>query len=146
VTARRGAEYKADPGPPSRVRTLTSQLLHDVGKYLARTARNVQPGERLDPPLLAMLCRDLYGDPGGPRPAARFAALMQELAPLYSDERLGAVADLLSELESLAPPLQQGQPAAVTRALALALQVEQLLRGVAADSQGRRRAAKKRAP
>lgn len=74
---------EADPGGPRR-RELTARLVHDVGKYLARTARNLPAGGALDAALLDMLCRDLYGDSRSPRPAARFAELATELAPLLA--------------------------------------------------------------
>ena len=70
----RAGSAAADPSRQRRSE-LTARLVHDVGKYLARTARNLPAGCALDAALLDMLCRDLYGDARSPRPSARFAEL-----------------------------------------------------------------------
>lgn len=88
---------EADPGKQRR-RELIARLVHDVGKYLARTARNLPAGEALDAALLDMLCRDLYGDSRSPRPAARFAELAAELAPLLAPAPQVADGDEPAEL------------------------------------------------
>jgi hypothetical protein len=116
------------------VQELLAQLVHDVGKYLARTARNLPAAESIDAGLIAMLCRDLYGDPGKPSPAARFTALSAELQPLLPAAPLPAIAAMFNELTDLAVAVRAGQPAAVTRATTLALQVEQQLRALATPS------------
>ena len=55
---------------------ITDALHHDVGKYIARIAKNVSPDETpLAPPLLAMLVKDLYETYRGQPASARFAAL-----------------------------------------------------------------------
>ncbi len=114
------------------VRALTAQLAHDVGKYVARTARNLSSDTVLDAELLAMLSRDLYGDAQGSRPAVRFAALAAELRPLLVDVRLTQAELLLAELERREAAVRAGQPEAVQQATALALQIESLLRALAA--------------
>ncbi len=81
----RAGSAAADPSRQRRSE-LTARLVHDVGKYLARTARNLPAGCALDAALLDMLCRDLYGDARSPRPSARFAELAAELAPLLAAE------------------------------------------------------------
>lgn len=143
TTGRRASTPRSKPGqragavPPSapRVHELAAQLAHDVGKYLARTARNLPATGALDADLIDMLCRDLYGDPGGPRPAARFATLADALLPLLPDQRLPEVGGKFGELADLENRVRSGQPAAVTRAVALALQIEQLLRALATQCQ-----------
>lgn len=122
-------------GQAGRIRALTAQLVHDVGKYLTRTARNLPSSGAVDAGLLAMLCRDLYGGAGSARPAARLAALAAELPPRFADERLGQAAAGLAELERCEAAVRAGRADAVGQATALALQVEQLLRAIAADWQ-----------
>lgn len=116
----------------TRARALTAQLAHDVGKYVARTARNLSSDTVMDAELLAMLGRDLYGDAQSARPAARFAALAAELRPLLADARLTQAELLLGELERREAAVRVGQPEAVQQAVALALQIENLLRALAA--------------
>ena len=115
----------------ARVRALTAQLAHDVGKYVARTARNLASGAVVDAELLAMLCRDLYGDAKSERPVARFAALAAELRPLLADASLTQTERLLAELERCEAAVRAGHPEAVQQAVALALQIENLLRALA---------------
>ncbi len=104
----------ADPGEPPqeearalgpRRRELTARLVHDVGKYLARTARNLLAGGAVDAALLEMLCRDLYGDARTTSPADRFAALAAELQPLLTRKRPAARGEQ-AELQ----PAGQGAP------------------------------------
>lgn len=118
---------------------LTAQLAHDVGKYLARTARNLPIEGAVDAELLAMLCRDLYGDARSAAPSVRFAAIAVELEPLAADARLGQARALLDELGRREAAVRAGQPQAVRQAAALALQIEQLLREMAAQSSAPRR-------
>lgn len=127
-TVRRRAS--ADSG--ARVHTLTAQLVHDVGKYIARTARNLATDIVMDAELLTMLSRDLYGDDKAGRPAARFAVLAAELRQLWADAPLAPVEHLLVELERSEAAVRAGQPEAVRQAAALALQIENLLRALAA--------------
>jgi transcriptional regulator of acetoin/glycerol metabolism len=56
---------------------LAARLAHDVGKYTARTARNVA-ADGWTPELVAMLCRDLY--PQDRHLSLRFAELAYEHA------------------------------------------------------------------
>lgn len=137
----------------SRARELTARLVHDVGKYLARTARNLPADCAPDPALLAMLCRDLYGDSRSPRPATRFAELAAELAPLLPAAppvaadgaaaeltpppaaTLAAVGGELAELDGLEGAVRAGAADAVVRAVALARRIEQQLRALATAGQ-----------
>lgn len=128
------APKKGRKGPAdsaARVRALAAQLAHDVGKYVARTARNLASDTVVDAELLAMLCRDLYGDAKSERPIARFAALAAELRPLLDDARLTQAERLLAELESREAAVRADHPEVVQQAVALALQIENLLRALA---------------
>jgi hypothetical protein len=104
-----------------------ARLLHDVGKYVARTAHNLPAGAALDEELVAMLARDLY-ELGGDR--RRASALVDEAA--LAGPRIAAARALLGEADALEPALRRGERGAVERACAIALEVERLLRAEAA--------------
>jgi hypothetical protein len=125
MTARRGASQQ-------RMQELLALLVHDVGKYLARTARNLPAGEPVDAELVVMLCRDLYGDAVGTRPAIRFSTLAAALQPLFPEAPLAPIASHFATLDDLEAAVRAGKPAAVARAAALALQIEAQLRALAA--------------
>jgi hypothetical protein len=103
-----------------------SRLVHDVGKYVARTARNL-PSEPT-PEMLAMLINDLYEL----RPGQRASARLAELAAFAGAPPLDDVRVLLAEIDALEPAVRAGEPAAVTRAAALACEVEARLRRLVA--------------
>ncbi|MFO0573032.1 MAG: hypothetical protein U1A78_03460 [Polyangia bacterium] len=134
---RSGQPGRAGRAAP-RDRELAARLAHDVGKYLARTARNLPAdgGERLEGPLLAMLVTDLYGAPGGVRPRQRFTALAAELvaagaAPRPLGLSLDEVAQALARLDALEAGVRAGEGPAVAEARQLALAIEQRLRELA---------------
>ena len=104
-----------------------SALAHDVGKYVARTARNVPPGGAMPPALIPMLIRDLYELPGGKRASARF----DELA-LHGEPAVARAA--LREIDALEADVRAGDDAACRRACVLALEVERVLRRNAAEA------------
>jgi hypothetical protein len=104
------------------------RLAHDVGKYVARAAHNLRPGERAAPAVVAMLAADLYALPGGRRASSLFDELA---APLDGDPRIERARALLAEADSLEGALRAGAPDAVERGRAIALEVERLLRAVA---------------
>jgi hypothetical protein len=100
-------------------------LVHDVGKYVARTARNLPAQPTAE--MIAMLARDLYEL----RPGRRASALLAELADGAGDEP--PIADaraLLAEVDTLEAAVRAGEPAAVARAARLALAVEARLRAL----------------
>jgi hypothetical protein len=104
---------------------IARRLVHDLGKYIARTARNVDDGH-WPPEIAAMLLDDIY-DLRGERalqlflrlaPEGRFAAL-----PEWSTAH-----GLLRELDRMEPELRAGVPAALDKARKLVLAVEGSLR------------------
>jgi len=99
-----------------------ARLLHDVGKYVARTARNLPPAPTTE--MIEMLIRDLYEL----RPGRRASALFAELAP--PEPALDGVRALLAEVDRLEPSVRAGEAAAVARAAALAREVELRLRAL----------------
>jgi hypothetical protein len=98
------------------------RLVHDVGKYVARTARNLPPAPTTE--MIEMLIRDLYEL----RPGRRASALFAELAP--PEPALDGVRALLAEIDALEPAVRAGDGPAVTRAATLARDVEQALRAL----------------
>lgn len=102
-----------------------SILVHDVGKYVARTARNLpaQPTREM----IDMLVRDLYELRPGQRASRVFASLAQFAgAPPFDDVRA-----LFSEIDALEAEVRAGVPTAVTRAAAIAQDIETRLRAIA---------------
>jgi hypothetical protein len=100
------------------------QLVHDVGKYVARTARNLPASPTAD--MIDMLARDLYQLRPGQRASTVLAALAGDAdEPAVADARA-----LLAEADALEPRVRAGEPAAVARAAALALAVEARLRAL----------------
>jgi len=102
-----------------------ARLVHDVAKYVARTARNLPQAPTAQ--MIEMLARDLYEL----RPGRRASSLFAELAPpppLFDDVR-----GLLAEVDELEPAVRAGDGAAVARAAAIACDVERRIRAWAAE-------------
>jgi hypothetical protein len=115
---------------PEAVRGWVARLAHDVGKYIARTARNVEPGG-WTPELGRMLCRDLYALPGG-RAAAVFERLASALERAAGPQpALAEVRGRLARIDRLEGRVRAGEPSALEEAAALSLAVEQDLRAFA---------------
>jgi hypothetical protein len=118
----------------SALRQAAARLSHDVGKYVARTARNLPPppAQSSPPPaaLLDMLTSDLYGDAKqspDDRPARRFARLSAGL----SHARIDEVRAHFAALAAIETDVRAGQVVAVARAAALALRIDDSLRDLA---------------
>jgi hypothetical protein len=112
---------------PQAIRDLATRLVHDVGKYVARTAHNVRPGE-WTPELSAMLYRDLFALPGGRASVvcARLGGALE--AQVGVRPELGQTRVLLAALDGLEPAVRAGDEPACERAAELALTVERTLR------------------
>jgi hypothetical protein len=122
------------PAEWESVRRLSARLVHDVAKYVARTARNVGAGP-LEPDLVAMLCRDLFALPRG-----RASAVFEELArPL--EETLGRqpaftqVRERFRQIDALEAAVRAGEATALAHAVAAALAVADTVRAFARDLQ-----------
>lgn len=114
----------------AKTQQLFAELVHDVGKYVARTARNLgdAPSTPLAAPVLQMLLDDCFGTATTLRPSLRFAQLCMQLAAVHSKVDLTMVATCLSELDSLESLVRADSATAVARAVALAKQIEAELR------------------
>jgi hypothetical protein len=103
------------------IREARLRLMHDVGKYVARTARNLPDGA-LDRELIDMVVRDLYEL----KPGRRASQVFDELAE--ADPRLDDIRQFLTVIDRLEARVRAGEEAAVRGAAALALEVERRLR------------------
>lgn len=108
-------------------RELAARLAHDVGKYVARIAKNAPADGPFPAALVPLLVEDLYASPGGGRPSARFDAL----AP---PGELAAVREAFAAIDALEDAVRGGDPGACRRACALALEVEAALRASAREA------------
>lgn len=117
-------------GPPEvPVRVLLASLVHDVGKYVARTAHNV-PAGGWTPELAAMLARDLFALAGG-RASAVFAGLAAAVEKGGGPRsELDQARALLRTIDALEAGVRAGDGAACDGAAACALAVERCLRAL----------------
>ena len=114
----------ADAQPARR---LAARLVHDVGKYIARTARNVR-GQAWTPELVAMLCRDLFELTGG-RASVVFEDLAKRIeARTGTQPALSRVRGLLAQIDGLENAVRRGETTALERAGQLSLAVDEALR------------------
>lgn len=109
-------------------RSALAALVHDVGKHVARTARNVR-GDAVPAPLLPLLLADLYRIDGRRRASEVFRASRAQLGDAYPSE-LEAVGRLLDEIDRLEEPASRGDAAALARVVELAREVERSLRSL----------------
>lgn len=115
----------------SERRRLTARLAHDVGKYVARMARNVADAGPVPPALLPLICKDLYALPGDRRASERFEELACALEP---DPRLERARAHLRAIDALEPRLRDGDLDAALEACRAAREVERALRELAKES------------
>jgi hypothetical protein len=107
-----------------------ARLAHDVGKYVARIAKNVAEGSDVPGALLPLLAKDLYEAPGGGRPSARFS----ELAEGIDDPRIEEARGLLARIDAMEPDVRAGTREACNEACVTAIRVERLLRELASEA------------
>lgn len=112
---------------------LAATLAHDVGKYVARIARNVAPDGPVPSALVPLLVRDLYELPGGVRASQRFEELAASLPAHASVE---AARRALQAIDALESGVRHGDVEACRAACAHAREVERLLREHAREARG----------
>ncbi|HEX6836058.1 MAG TPA: hypothetical protein VF334_05765 [Polyangia bacterium] len=100
-------------------------LVHDVAKYVARTARNLPPAPTAE--MVDMLVRDLYEL----RPGQHASQVFAELAAYAGAPPLDDVRALFAEVDALEAEVRAGAPVAVSRAAAIAKDIESRLRALA---------------
>ena len=118
----------------AKVRRITATLAHDVGKYVAMTARNLPRGGVPPERLVAALARDLYELEAGRRASEVFARIVEPLAELVTDPRIDDARAALAELDTLEPEVRRADSAAIERAVHLAKAIEETLRSLARDA------------
>lgn len=110
-------------------RARLERLRHDVGKYVARVARNLDGGPLPDGAVELLLC-DLYALDGA-RPAS---AVFEALAAGLSSEALDEARGRLRAIDAIEAAVRRGDEAAVRRAAALAREVEALIARACAEA------------
>lgn len=113
-------------------RELAARLAHDVGKYAARTARNIPRGAVPDA-LFEMLLKDLYAIDGRRPASVVFAELAEPLEQLAADARIDECRRLLAEIDGLERAVRERDRDALHRAAELALELDGRLRALARD-------------
>lgn len=107
-------------------------LAHDVGKYVARAARNLPPKGVIPGVIVDMLFRDVYAPlPSGLTPSERFEMLAAELGS--SDPRIEDVRRRFARIAALEKELARGAELVVRSVAADALAIEQALTSLARD-------------
>lgn len=100
------------------------RVLHDVGKYVARTAMNVPAGAPVPPALAELLLRDVYGRSGEPRMSATFDALVGAT----DDAALTECRERLRAMDGLEDAARAGDAEALETLAALARAVAERLK------------------
>lgn len=118
-------------GPMAIDRELRALLSHDVGKYVARIARNVPAGADVPKALAPLLVKDLYETHTGRRASARFAELAGGLGAAHPSVEV--VRTSLARIDALEASVRAHEPAALREAAALARGVGDLLAALAAE-------------
>jgi hypothetical protein len=120
------------PAARRRARPLASRLAHDVGKHIARMARNLPDGE-IPEPLWPLMVADLFAIDGERRASAVFRERAAPLEDLIEDPRIAECRDLLEAIDALEARVRRRDTPAVRRAAVLAVRVESLLAALHRD-------------
>ncbi len=116
---------------PERARKLAARLVHDVAKYISRTARNLQ-GREVTDALLPLLVDDLYTTRDGQSASRVFEERIRPLEPLIDDHTtIRYCRDMLTRIDRLEIRLRGGEANAVRTAACLAMEVDRSLRSMA---------------
>lgn len=118
----------------NQAREIAAALLHDVGKYVARTARNLPEPDAIDARLVPMLLADVYSTYRGTRASERFAVLEAELHAIgVRDPRLLEARTALSRIDALEADARGGDAVALATVARAAIEVERALRSLAIE-------------
>lgn len=111
---------------------IARKLAHDVGKYVARAARNLPPSGPIPGVLVDMLYKDVFGSGGdAPTPSQRFEALARDLPS--KDPRIADVRARFARITALERELAGGTELVVRSIAADALAIEQALSSLARE-------------
>jgi len=109
-----------------------SQLVHDLGKRLTRAARNF-PETSIPQPLVEMMVKDLFYLEGRRTALQVFVELATPLKKRIDDPRLERIHTLLEQINRLESLIRMGDQVTIRQAATKAIEVESLLRRIAAD-------------
>ncbi len=134
--------------PREACRQVLLRLVHDVGKYVARTARNLgnSPTLPLSAPLLGMLLADLYEGKQGKRPSVRFAELRQQIATPELAKPLDEISALLAEIDRFENAVRSADSNAIVCVTDLAQRIDSRLRALLVPSPSELPRHRKRGP
>ena len=121
----------AEAHEPADTHRLAATLLHDVGKYVARTARNLREGQVIEGPFAEMLLRDVYETFRGRRASERFEELAPPLERALGDERLAAVRARLAQIDACEERARRGDADTLASIARHARAIEDDLRALA---------------
>lgn len=118
-------------------RAAIARLAHDVGKHIARIARNLPEKGPIPRALARMLESDLYSLSSGRRASAVFEELASKTHPHHHAAPVRGVASVLNtvrsqleEIDRLEARVRGGEEAAQRRAASLALEISAQLAGL----------------
>lgn len=111
-----------------RARALAADLVHDVGKYVARAARNIPEGGPIAATLVPMLLRDCFETHAGRPASVRFEELAAPLEACIQDARIAAVRAALGQVDALADAARRSEPDALLALARHAREIDALLR------------------
>jgi metal-dependent HD superfamily phosphatase/phosphodiesterase len=120
----------------SEATRIAAVLLHDVGKHVARAARNVARGAKIEGALAAMMLRDVYETDRGKRASIRFEELAAELAAhdavgCDTIETLDTVRASLGAIDALEARARSSDAEALAEIAQRARTIEDALRALA---------------
>ncbi len=108
-------------------------LVHSVGKYISRTARNIGAAP-ISAPLLRMLIKDLYHLDGEHTASAVFARLAAPIEAQKPDRWIDRCRVLLRKIDEIEPAVRRGDDDAVHLAATMAIEIDTLLRSAFEES------------
>jgi hypothetical protein len=123
---------RLSPEALRRARPLASRLAHDVGKHIARMARNL-PGGEIPELLCRLMAADLFAIDGERRASEVFEERAASLETIVEDPRIAECRDLLGAIDALEPAVRRRDEPALRKAAALAIRIESLLSELCRD-------------
>ncbi len=107
-------------------------LVHGVGKYISRTARNLGEGE-VQSGLLKLLVVDLFEIDDRRTALQLFEELAAPLFETSGNDDLVKCRSLLQRIDGLEDAIRKGDNGAIRQASAMAIEVDELLRKLARE-------------
>ena len=108
---------------------IVARLVHNVGKYVSRGARNLPKGEISDS-LGQMLVEDLFKTDGFKPASQVFEELVAQSDTLAGNARIQKCRALLAGIDRMRSEVEKGDDGAMRRAAAMACEVDETLRAL----------------